>query len=105
LHGHVLLVPRVHVATLLELPDALCGPVLRNARRIAAALEVALAAEGSFLAINTRISQSVLHLHAHVVPRWRKDGLFARAMVWMRKPYGSEAAMAEMAARIRSALV
>jgi histidine triad (HIT) family protein len=90
LHGHVLLVPRVHIATLLELPDALCGPLVRNARRIAAALEVTLAAEGLFLAINTRISQSV--------------PLFARAMVWMRTPYASEAAMAETAAKIRSAL-
>ncbi|MGH9040286.1 MAG: HIT family protein, partial [Acidimicrobiia bacterium] len=73
--GHVLLIPRRHIETLPELPDDLLGPLFADARRIAAAMEGGFGAHGTFVAMNNRISQSVPHLHVHVVPRHRKDGL------------------------------
>jgi histidine triad (HIT) family protein len=100
--GHCLLVPRAHHATLVDLPAELVAPLFANARRLAAALERGLGAEGSFVALNNRVSQSVAHLHVHVVPRRRKDGL--RGFFWPRHAYESEAQMQELAARIRAAL-
>ncbi len=73
--GHTLLIPRVHYETLADLPAELAGPLLTNARLLARAVESGLGAEGSFVAINNRVSQSVPHLHVHIVPRRRKDGL------------------------------
>jgi histidine triad (HIT) family protein len=89
--GHCLLVPRAHYETLLDLPDSLTGPLFRNARILAGAVEKALAADGSFVGINNRVSQSVPHLHVHIVPRRRKDGL--RGFFWPRQKY---AGMEEM---------
>jgi histidine triad (HIT) family protein len=83
--GHCLLVPRTHYQTLLELPQALIPPLFSHARLLARALEEGLGAEGSFVAINNRISQSVPHLHVHVVPRRRKDGL--KGFFWPRHKY------------------
>lgn len=83
--GHCLLVPRTHYQTLLELPRALIQPLFSHARLLARALEEGLGAEGSFVAINNRISQSVPHLHVHVVPRRRKDGL--KGFFWPRHKY------------------
>src|SRR3954471_23444144 len=71
--GHTLLVPKAHHETLVDLPAILVGPYFTEAQRIAGAMERALAAAGSFVAINNRVSQSVAHLHTHVVPRNRKD--------------------------------
>lgn len=101
-HGHCLLVPRAHYETLGDLPTGLLEPLFANARRLALAVEHALGAEGSFVALNNRISQSVPHLHVHVVPRHRKDGL--RGFFWPRTKYESEAQMREVAAALRASL-
>ena len=100
--GHTLLVPRDHHETLGELPVALVGPLFERARRLAQVMEDGLGAAGSFVAMNNRISQSVPHLHVHVVPRNRKDGL--RGFFWPRTTYGDDAEAAAMAARLRDAL-
>lgn len=100
--GHCLLAPREHHQTLVDLPEALVGPLFANARRLAAAVERALDAQGTFVALNNRVSQSVPHLHVHVVPRRRGDGL--RGFFWPRTRYRDDAHRAEVAAAIRSAL-
>lgn len=101
--GHALLVPRVHVETLTDLPIELVGPLFERAQRLARAMESALGAAGSFVAMNNRVSQSVPHFHVHVVPRHRKDGL--RGFFWPRQRYESDVAMADAAATLRSALL
>lgn len=83
--GHVLLVPRLHVETLPELSADLVGPLFRNVRLLIRAIETGLDAEGVFVAINHKVSQSVPHLHVHLVPRTRGDGL--RGFFWPRHPY------------------
>ena len=100
--GHVLLVPRVHYETLPDLPADLVGPFFVVAQRLAGAMETALGAAGSFVAVNNRISQSVPHLHTHVVPRNRKDGL--RGFFWPRTKYDSDDEARDYAARLRDAL-
>jgi len=90
LRGHVLLVPRQHYETFLDLPPDLIQPLFRNAQLIARSLELGLKADGSFIAINNRISQRVMHLHIHIVPRWNKDGLFTRGFIWRRQPYPNQ---------------
>ena len=100
--GHVLVIPRGHVETLTELDPDQVGPLFLAVRRVAAAVEAALGADGSFVAINNRVSQSVPHLHVHVVPRKRKDGL--RGFMWPRQRYADEDAMAATADAIRAAL-
>ena len=85
--GHVLVAPVRHVDTLLELPAELMTPLLTTAQRVAAALGEALEAQGSFVAINNVVSQSVPHLHVHVVPRTKGDGL--RGFFWPRTSYRS----------------
>ena len=87
-HGHTLLVPRVHVETLGELPVSLVGPFFKTAQLLSRAVETALDAEGTFVAMNNRVSQSVPHLHVHVVPRRRKDGL--KGFFWPRTKYKSD---------------
>jgi histidine triad (HIT) family protein len=104
LPGHVLVVPRTHVATLGELPEDQVGPFFMVVQRLARAVESAMQADGSFVAINIRISQSVPHLHVHVVPRRKGDGLFGKTFQWMRRPYPSEAAMRETQQAILAAL-
>ena len=101
--GHVLVMPTAHVETLDDLPDALLAPVFGAVRRISIAVQAALRAEGSFVATNTRISQSVPHLHIHVVPRNKGDGLFSTRLVWQRKKYETDSEMAEVATKIRAA--
>ena len=100
--GHTLVVPKAHVETLLDLPDGLAGPLLTSVQRLAAAVESGLGAGGSFVAVNNRVSQSVPHLHVHVVPRRRRDGL--RGFFWPRTRYASEEEAADYAARVRAAL-
>jgi len=99
--GHVLLVPRDHLETLGDVPPALMGPLFDAVQRLARAVEAAMDAHGSFVAMNNRVSQSVPHLHVHVVPRRRKDGL--RGFFWPRQRYTGEEEMAAVAARIRGA--
>ena len=100
--GHVLLVPRAHVETLPDLEIAQVGPLFERAQRLAAAMESVLGAAGSFVALNNRISQSVPHLHVHVVPRNRNDGL--KGFFWPRTRYSDDDAMAAVAARLRAGL-
>jgi histidine triad (HIT) family protein len=100
--GHVLVAPREHVPDLLELPRTLMEPLLFTVQRIARAMETGLSADGSFVAVNTKISQSVPHLHAHVVPRRKGDGL--RGFFWPRTKYESDAEREGYAERIREAL-
>ena len=99
--GHVLLVPRAHVDTLPDLPAALRDPFLEAAQRIAVAVKDALGAHGSFVAINNTVSQSVPHLHLHVVPRTKGDGL--RGFFWPRTKYADGEA-ASYAEQLRAAL-
>lgn len=98
--GHVLLVPREHVVTLPELPAPLIGPLFERAQRIAAAVVEVLGAEGSFVAMNNTVSQSVPHLHVHVVPRTKGDGL--RGFFWPRTGYDSDDHAADVATRLRN---
>ncbi len=100
--GHTLVVPRRHIVTLPELPDELLVPLFSVARRVAAAMEAGFGADGTFVANNNRISQSVAHLHVHVVPRHKKDGL--RGFFWPRVKYASPEEAAEVAARVRAAI-
>ena len=100
--GHTLLVPRAHHETLVDLPPDLVEPLFVNARRLASAVEAGLGAVGSFVAINNRVSQSVPHLHVHVVPRTPKDGL--RGFFWPRTRYDDDDHAAGVAARLREAL-
>jgi histidine triad (HIT) family protein len=100
--GHTLLVPRAHVETLPDLPGELLAPLFADAQRLSAAMETALGAAGSFVALNNRVSQSVPHLHVHVVPRNRKDGL--RGFFWPRTKYDGDAHMEEVAAALRRAV-
>jgi len=103
LPGHVLVMPAEHVETLDDLPDKLLAPVLGAVRRTSIAVQKALSAEGSFVATNTRVSQSVPHLHVHVVPRNKGDGLFSTRLIWQRKKYENDSEMADLAAKIRNA--
>ena len=101
-HGHCLLVPRSHFETLTDLPDSIIGPFFSDAKLLCRAVEESMNAEGTFVAINNKISQSVPHLHAHVVPRRKKDGL--RGFFWPRYRYADEDQMNEIAERIRTAV-
>ncbi len=100
--GHRLLVPKEHFETLLDLPASLITPLFANARLLARAMEQGLGAEGSFVAVNNRVSQSVPHLHIHIVPRRRKDGL--KGFFWPRQKYEDEAAVLEVRNSLRSAI-
>lgn len=100
--GHCLLVPRAHVGTLPGLPVNLIQPLFANAKLLAFAVEEALQAEGTFIAINNKVSQSVPHLHVHVVPRRKKDGL--RGFFWPRAPYSDENELIETCEKLRAAV-
>ena len=100
--GHVLLVPRTHVETLPDLPAADVGPFFTRAQALSVAVRDAMAAKGTFVAMNNVVSQSVPHFHVHVVPRVPKDGL--RGFFWPRTKYEDDAQAQEVAARIRARL-
>ena len=100
--GHTLLVPKQHCETLSDLPPDLIEPFFGTGRRLARAVEAAAEGDGSLMVINNKVSQSVPHLHLHVVPRKFRDGL--RGFLWPRKPYPDEQAAEEAAAKIRRAL-
>ncbi len=101
-HGHTLLVPRDHHETLADLPGEVVGPLFASAQRLSVAVPKAMKKPGSFVALNNVVSQSVPHLHVHVVPRKPKDGL--RGFFWPRTRYESEGQMREVAARVRKAV-
>ncbi len=100
--GHVLLVPREHVVTLPDLPARLRDGFMEAAQRLAAAMVDGLGAQGSFVAVNSTVSQSVAHLHLHVVPRTKGDGL--RGFFWPRTKYADAAEQTAYAESLRSAL-
>jgi histidine triad (HIT) family protein len=100
--GHVLVVPRAHHQTLADLPAELIQPFFGTVRGVSAALPAALGAQGSFVGLNNVVSQSVPHLHAHVVPRTKGDGL--RGFFWPRTRYADDAEAAAFARRISAAL-
>jgi len=100
--GHVLVIPRDHYETLADLPAELVGPLFTRVQRVSAAVPAALGAQGTFVALNNVVSQSVPHLHVHVVPRTRGDGL--RGFFWPRQRYADDAEAAAYAQRIRDAL-
>ncbi len=100
--GHTLLVPRAHHETLTDLPPTMLAPLFGRAQQLAAAMVDVLGAAGSFVAMNNTVSQSVPHLHVHVVPRRPKDGL--KGFFWPRTRYESDEEMAEYAARLRGGL-
>ena len=100
--GHTLLIPREHVETFPDLAPLSVAPLFRAAQRLAVAVERAIEAEGTFIAINNRVSQSVPHLHIHIVPRRKGDGL--KGFFWPRSKYRDEAHQNEIRDRIRAAL-
>ena len=100
--GHTLLMPRDHVVTLPDLPASLRDGFLERAQQLATAMVDGLGAQGSFVAMNNTVSQSVPHLHCHVVPRTKGDGL--RGFFWPRHKYADDAEAAGYAARIAAAL-
>jgi histidine triad (HIT) family protein len=100
--GHCLVIPKVHYATLADLPAVELAPLFAEVQRVARAVEKGLAADGSFVAMNNRVSQSVPHLHVHVVPRRKKDGL--RGFFWPRHAYESPEQAVATRDAIRAAL-
>lgn len=100
--GHLLLVPKAHYETLADLPANLIGSFFADAQLLAKAVESSVEAEGTFVAINNRVSQSVPHLHLHIVPRRRKDGL--KGFFWPRHPYKNETDAVEIQSALRKAV-
>jgi len=100
--GHCLLIPKNHYETIEELPSDLIGLYFSNVKRLSIAVRKAMEADGIFLGINNRVSQSVPHLHTHVVPRHRGDGL--RGFFWPRQKYESEAQESEIQEKIKCEL-
>jgi len=100
--GHVLLIPREHRDTMLDAEPDLLAELAGDAQLLARAVETGLEADGSFVAVNNRISQSVPHLHVHVVPRRRKDGL--RGFFWPRNPYSDDAHADQVQEALRAAV-
>jgi histidine triad (HIT) family protein len=100
--GHCLLIPKTHVETLAELPTEYAAPLVRSTQLLCSAVEQGLKAEGAFVAINHRVSQSVPHLHVHVVPRRRKDGL--RGFFWPRGKYRDDADRENVRAALAAAV-
>jgi len=101
-HGHCLLVPKQHFETLIDLPVGQVGSFFQNVQLLTRVVEAAMKAEGSFVAMNNRVSQSVPHLHVHVVPRRRKDGL--KGFFWPRTKYADEEQMAAVQKLIQTAI-
>ena len=99
-HGHCLLVPKQHYETLSDLPSRLVKPLFENAQLLAGAVEAAMEAQGTFVAMNNRVSQSVPHLHIHIVPRRKGDGL--KGFFWPRTKYADQAQMAAVQNLIQS---
>ncbi|MFI5692456.1 HIT family protein [Kribbella sp. NPDC051586] len=100
--GHTLIVPRAHVPTMVEMSDEVMMPLFGAARSVADAVRTAFDAQGSFVAVNNVVSQSVPHLHVHVVPRTKGDGL--RGFFWPRTKYADDAEAEEYAGKLRAAL-
>jgi histidine triad (HIT) family protein len=100
--GHCLLVPKTHYETLIDLPANLLTPIFANAQLLARVVEQTLEAEGTFVAMNNRVSQSVPHLHIHIVPRRKKDGL--KGFFWPRQPYKNAAEIKQVQNALKTAI-
>jgi len=100
--GHCLLVPKEHYETLADLPAPLVGPLFQNAQLLERAIEGGLSADGTFVAINNHVSQSVPHVHIHLVPRHRKDGL--KGFFWPRQRYPDDIALRQVQETLRAAI-
>ena len=100
--GHCLVVPRAHVETLMDVPEPRVGPLFVLTQRVSRAVEIGLAADGVFNAVNNRISQSVPHVHVHVIPRRKKDGL--KGFFWPRYTYTGDAEITRVRDAIRAAM-
>ena len=100
--GHCLLIPRSHFTIIQDLPDALLAPLFANVRMLSAAIEVGMRAEGTFIASNNRVSQSVPHFHVHIVPRSKGDGL--KGFFWPRRKYKSAEEIDEVLRILRAAI-
>jgi histidine triad (HIT) family protein len=100
--GHVLLVPRKHFETLSDVPGSQVGPLFQNAQLLSRAVEAAMTAQGTFVAMNNRVSQSVPHLHVHIVPRRKGDGL--KGFFWPRTKYKSDEEQTAVQLAIKSAI-
>ena len=101
-HGHTLVIPKKHFETLADLPSAMVPTFFRNVQMLSRAVEIAMEAEGTFVAMNNRVSQSVPHLHVHVVPRKKKDGL--KGFFWPRTKYSDEKQLNHVRSRLRSVI-
>jgi histidine triad (HIT) family protein len=101
--GHCLVIPKTHLETMEDLPESVLTPLFSTVRMLAAAIELGMRAEGTFVAANNRVSQSVPHFHVHVVPRRKGDGL--KGFFWPRRKYKDEAEISAVLAALRSAIV
>ena len=104
MHGHVLLIPKVHVGTIWEADEATASALALASRRLALAVKTAMGSDGAFVAQNNVVSQSVPHLHVHVIPRRQGDGFFSPRIIWRRVKYRDAAQATGIAAKIRAAL-
>jgi histidine triad (HIT) family protein len=100
--GHCLLLPKAHYETLADLPASLVSPLFQNAQLMERAIEEGLKADGTFVAINNRVSQSVPHMHIHIVPRHKNDGL--KGFFWPRQSYKDEASILNIRDTLRSCI-
>jgi histidine triad (HIT) family protein len=100
--GHCLLIPKTHLETITDLPDSLLTPLFANVRMLSAAVELAMRAQGTFIAANNRVSQSVPHFHVHIVPRTKGDGL--KGFFWPRRKYKSNEELASVVRVLRAAI-
>jgi len=100
--GHCLLVPKAHISALQDMSADILAPLLGNVQLMSTAIEAAMKAEGSFVGINNRVSQSIPHLHIHIVPRNRGDGL--KGFFWPRTKYSDEKAARDVQQAIRAAV-
>ena len=100
--GHSLLIPKSHLETINDLPDSLLAQLFANVRLLSAAVECGMRAEGTFIAANNRVSQSVPHFHVHIVPRTKGDGL--KGFFWPRRKYKSAEEVASVLNALRAAI-
>jgi len=100
--GHCLLIPRIHFATIQDLPDSLIAPLFGNVQMLSAAVELGMHAEGTFIGTNNRVSQSVPHFHVHIVPRNKGDGL--KGFFWPRRKYKSSEEIDGVLRALRAAI-
>ena len=100
--GHCLLIPKSHRETISDLPDSLLAPLFANVRMLSASVELGMRAEGTFIATNNRVSQSVPHFHVHIVPRKKGDGL--KGFFWPRRKYKSAEEIGEVLSALRAAI-